>query len=90
MLGGVKMNLLLANNPREKYQIGDTIPGVLNNGMMEKVATMMPQVEKMLPKLDSILASLNVILADPAIPATLHNVQDLTASMAVKAASCKL
>ena len=83
MLGGVKMNLLLANNPREKYQIGDTIPGVLNNGMMEKVATMMPQVEKMLPKLDSILASLNVILADPAIPATLHNVQDLTASMAV-------
>ena len=83
MLGGVKMNLLLANNPREKYQIGDTIPGVLNNGMMEKVATMMPQVEKMLPKLDSILASLNVILADPAIPATLHNVQDLTASMAI-------
>ena len=82
MLGGVKMNLLLANNPREKYQIGDTIPGVLNNGMMEKVATTMPQVEKMLPKLDSILASLNVILADPAIPATLHNVQDLTASMA--------
>jgi len=38
MLGGVKMNLLLANNPREKYQIGDTIPGTLNNGMMEKVA----------------------------------------------------
>ena len=50
--------------------------------MMEKVATMMPQVEKM-PKLDSILASLKFILADPAIPATLHNVQDLTASMAV-------
>ena len=39
MLGGVKMNLLLANNPREKYQIGDTIPGTLNNGMMEKVAS---------------------------------------------------
>ena len=82
LMGGVRMNILLANNPREKYAIGDTIPGTLNNGMMEKVATMMPQVEKMLPKLDSILASLNVILADPAIPATLHNVQDLTASMA--------
>ena len=83
LMGGVRMNILLANNPREKYAVGDTIPGTLNNGMMEKVATMMPQVEKMLPKLDSILASLNVILADPAIPATLHNVQDLTASMAV-------
>lgn len=49
---------------------------------MEKVANMMPQVEQMLPKLDSILASLNTILADPSIPATLHNVQALTANMA--------
>lgn len=83
MLGGVKMNLLLANNPREKYQIGDTIPGAINNGMMEKVANMLPQVERMLPRLDSILTSLNAVLADPSIPATLHNVQDLTANMAV-------
>ena len=83
MLGGVRMNLLLANNPRERYEIGDTIPGNLNNGMMEKVATMVPQIEKMLPKLDSILTSLNSVLASPAIPATLQNVQDLTASLAV-------
>ena len=82
MLGGVKMNLLLANNPRERYQTGDTIPGNLNNGIMENVTNLMPQIERMLPKLDSILASLNAVLADPAIPATLHNVQDLTASMA--------
>ncbi len=82
MLGGVRMNLLLANNPRERYEIGDTIPGNLNNGMMEKVATMVPQIEKMLPKLDSILTSLNSVLSSPAIPATLQNVQDLTASLA--------
>ena len=82
MLGGVKMNLLLANNPRERYQTGDAIPGNLNNGIMENVTNLMPQIERMLPKLDSILASLNSVLADPAIPATLHNVQDLTASMA--------
>jgi phospholipid/cholesterol/gamma-HCH transport system substrate-binding protein len=37
----------------------------------------------MIPKLDSILSSLNTILADPNIPATLQNVQDLTASMTV-------
>lgn len=83
MLGGVKMTLLLANNPREKYQVGDTIPGSLNNGMMEKAAQMLPQMEKMLPKLDSILASLNTLLADPALVHTLHNVEDLTASMSV-------
>ena len=46
-------------------------------------AGMMPQLEKMLPKLDSILGSLNMVLADPAIPTTLHNVQTLTANLAV-------
>lgn len=82
MLGGVRMNLLLANNPRERHEIGDTIPGNLNNGMMEKLGNMVPQIENMLPKLDSILASLNTLLANQAIPATLNNVQSLTASLA--------
>ncbi|HJA86471.1 MAG TPA: MCE family protein [Candidatus Bacteroides avicola] len=81
MLGGVRMNLLLANNPREKHAIGDTIPGNLNNGMMGQVGEMVPQLEKMLPKLDSILGSLNTLLANPAIPATLHNVENLTANL---------
>ena len=83
MLGGVRMNLLLANNLRERHEIGDTIPGNLNNGMMEKLGNMVPQIENMLPKLDSILASLNTLLANQAIPATLNNVQNLTASLAV-------
>ena len=90
MLGGVKMNLLLANNPREKYQIGDTIPGVLNNGMMEKVAAMMPAVEKMLPKLDSILTSLNTIMADQSIPATLHSIEKTTANLEVTSRQLKV
>lgn len=83
MLGGVKMTLLLANNPRERHQVGDTIPGQLNNGMMDKAAKMIPQVEKMLPKLDSILYSLNALLSSPALPNTLNNIEDITASMAV-------
>lgn len=83
MLGGIKMTLLLANNPREKYQVGDTIPGNLNNGVLDKAADMVPQIEQMLPKLDSILASLNTLLGDPALPATLHNVETMTANMAV-------
>lgn len=83
MLGGIKMTLLLANNPRERHEVGDTLPGKLNNGVMEKAAAMVPQVEKMLPKLDSILSSLNTLLTDPALPATLHNVEQLTGSMAV-------
>lgn len=81
LMGGVRMNILLANNPREKYAIGDTLQGNLNNGMMENVANIMPQVEKMLPKLDSILISLNSILSDSSIPATLHSMQKTTANL---------
>ena len=83
LMGGVRMNILLANNPREKYAIGDTIPGTLNNGMMENVAKLMPKVEQMLPKLDSILTSLNNTLNDKSIPATLHSMETLTANLAV-------
>lgn len=83
LMGGVRMNILLANNPREKYAIGDTIPGTLNNGMMENVAKLMPKVEQMLPKLDSILTSLNNTLNDESIPATLHSMETITANLAV-------
>ncbi len=82
LMGGIRLNLLLANNPREKHAVGDTIPGDLNTGVMDKVAQMMPQIEKILPRLDSILASIQTILSDPAIPATLHSLQTTTANLA--------
>ena len=81
LLGAVKLNLLLANNPREKMNPRDTISGSVNAGALGKAAAMIPTLEKMLPKLDSIMASLNALLADPAIPATLHNIESLTASL---------
>ena len=81
LLGAMKLSILLANNPRERYQAGDTIPGFINSGAMGAVAQMVPNIEKMLPKLDSILTSLNTLLASPAIPATLNNVQELTAHL---------
>lgn len=80
-LGAVRMSLLLANNPREKQIPGDTINGSVNAGLMGKAANMVPQLEQMLPKLDSILIALNTLLNNPTIPATLQNVESLTASL---------
>ena len=80
-LGAVRMSLLLANNPREKQIPGDTINGSVNAGLMDKAANMVPQLEQMLPKLDSILIALNTLLNNPTIPATLQNVESLTASL---------
>ena len=81
LMGNVKMNLLLANNPRERVEVGDTIQGGLNGGMMETVGQLVPAVEKMLPKLDSILMNVNALLADPALRQTLHNTQATTANL---------
>lgn len=89
-MGGVRMNILLANNPREKYAVGDTIPGKLNNGMMESVAALMPQIEQMLPKLDSIMISLNNILNNQSIPATLHSVEKTAANLEVASGQLKV
>jgi phospholipid/cholesterol/gamma-HCH transport system substrate-binding protein len=69
MLGGAKMNILMANNSQEYYMIGDTIPGVINNGLIDDIAAIMPQ-------LDSILTSLNLLLNDPNVPATLRSVRN--------------
>lgn len=81
MLGNVKINLLLANNPRERVNPGETFNGNVNNGAMGQLQNMIPTIEKMLPKLDSIMTSLNTILADPAIKESLHNVQNITANL---------
>lgn len=90
MLGGVKMNIMMANNPREKYAIGDTIPGKENKGLMSSVSTLLPQIEQMAPKLDSILTSLNRILGDENIPATLQSIRNTTANLEVSTAQLNI
>ena len=83
MMGNVKVNLLLANNPRERVMPGGTIIGDVNAGLLGKAAQMIPTVEAMLPKLDSILSNLNTLLADPSIAQSLHNVQTVTQNLTV-------
>lgn len=82
MLGNVRINLLLANNPRERVNPGEIIVGVVNNGAMAKAAEMIPEIEKMLPKLDSIMSTLNSLLADPALRNSLHNMESVTGNLA--------
>lgn len=83
LMGNLQVNLLLANNPRERVEPGGIIPGAVNGGMMDKAANLVPVVEKMLPKLDSILTSVNALLAAPALAASLHNVETITSNLTV-------
>ena len=83
MLGTVKMNLILNLESKEYYQPGDTLPGIVNNGLMGVAEAIMPKVELLMPKMDSILHSLNQLLANPALTATLENTEKLTANLNV-------
>ena len=83
MLGTVKMNLLLNLESQSYLQPGDTLQGFANNGIMGVAETMVPKLEQMLPKMDSILNSLNKLMADPALAATLHNAEQVTANLTV-------
>ena len=83
MLGTVKMNLKLNLTEKEYCQPGDTLPGIVNNGLMGVAEGVMPQVERLMPKMDSILHSLNLLLANPALTATLQNTEKLTSNLEV-------
>lgn len=74
MLGNVKINLLLATNPRERVTPGDTIQGGINDGALGKMKNMIPTVAEILPKIDTIVTNLNILLANPAINHSLQNV----------------
>lgn len=85
LLGNVKLELRLSAEAA-RLAPGDTISGAQQKGALGKAAAMLPQIEQMLPKLDSILSSVNALLADPAIAKSVHNVEQITASLTTTSA----
>ena len=82
MLGTVKMNLFLNHGSKTFLSKRDTISGSMNAGLLGTAEKdLLPHVAVMLPKMDSILSSLNKLLSDPALTKTLHNTEQLTASL---------
>ena len=87
MLGTVKVNLLLANHPRERVEPGGIINGDINAGTLGQMKDIVPAVINMLPKLDSIVTSLNILLADPSLANSLHNVEKISNNLIVTTSS---
>lgn len=81
LLGNIKINLMLADDPLHMLEAGDTISGAPQVGVMSKLSGMVPAIEAIMPKLDSIMTSLNILLADPALKNTLHNVEGMTGNL---------
>ena len=81
MLGGCTLNLMMGNNPMERYAVGDTIPAADNNGLMAKAADMIPKLEQTLAKVDTLLTTLNTLAADPNLQKILANTEVLTSNL---------
>ena len=81
LLGNIKINLVLGDDPLNMIAVGDTISGGMEAGIMSKVGEMMPVIMDIAPKLDSIMTSLNLLLSDPALRNTLHQVEGMTENL---------
>lgn len=81
IMGNTQVNLLLANNPRERVMPGETIEGVISEGAMGDMKALIPTIQNILPKLDSIMGRLNTLLADPAVANMLHNAESVSANL---------
>lgn len=81
MLGGCTLNLMMGNNPRERYVEGDTIPSAENNGLMASAAKLVPKLEAAINKVDTLLTTLNTVVSDPNIQKILENAETLTANL---------
>lgn len=81
MLGAPKMNIILGSNPHDLLTIGDTIPGEGGGDLMSSIGDMVPQLKALMPKLDSILSAVNTLTNDPALTASLHNMEYVTNSL---------
>jgi len=83
LMGNTQVNILFANNPREKLNPGDTMQGSEGDGTVARLKAMIPFVEELGPRLDSIMTNLNIVLADESLLSTLHNVQTISENLAV-------
>ena len=81
MLGAPKERLILGKDPGQMLTAGDTISGFPMADLMAAAADVVPSVTALMPKLDSILTALNTIVSDPAITASLHNMEYMTQNL---------
>lgn len=78
LMGGCTMNITPARISNLVYQTGDTIPGNDSAGLMGKVEDVLPKVEEIAIKVDTLVASLNRLINNPALPAILGNMEQVT------------
>ncbi|MGL5893967.1 MAG: MlaD family protein [Bacteroidales bacterium] len=82
MLGGAALVIKMNSFVSEYHNVGDTLKGEYNGGMMGKVEeSLLPSIEKMLPRLDSILLGINSLINSPALQSSLNSIERTTSTL---------
>lgn len=79
LTSGAYLDLVLNQYVSEFHQIGDTLDGSADPGMMTKLSEdILPQVENILPRLDSILLGIQTLITHPALYQSLDHIASTT------------
>ena len=82
LTSGAYLNLILNKYVSSFYQIGDTINGISEKGIMDKVSDdLLPQIEILLPRLDSIFQGIQYLVNHPALSKSLEQIETTTANL---------
>lgn len=82
LLGTASIVLNLGNAAGGYYEVGDTVAGAVNAGLMGSLSeTLLPSVAAVIPKVDTLLSSLNTLVSDPALTASVRRMDDITADL---------
>lgn len=82
LLGTASVVLHLGNAADGFYNIGDTIPGSVNAGLMASVSdNLIPAVNAIFPKVDTLLTNLNTLVCDPALRTSVARLDQITAEL---------
>ena len=81
LMGGVSIELRLAQSA-VYYADGDTLPSGVADGLTGQIENvMLPQVNALIPKVDSLITALTTLVANPALEASISNVESISAKL---------
>ena len=82
LTSGAYLDLKLNKYVSTYHQVGDTIEGKSEKGIMDKVSEdLIPQFENIVPRLDSILAGIQLLLNHPALSQTFEQIATTTENL---------
>ena len=82
LTSGGYLNLIPNKYVSTYYQVGDTLDGFHEKGIMDKVSDdLMPQIESILPRLDSILQGIQILVSHPALTQSFEQLSTTTSNL---------